>query len=384
MKVKSVYPHRISFVISIISLVSLLAFNGCFFWGGEGKEEPKTAETPKEEPVATPATQKGPIDESRFQDGKYDAIQQIKSTGPDGQVVVVGTLNWSNGVVRAKGFGKGTDKFSAITAARTVAEANLLGIIKGVSIDSTTTVENAMLKDQKIVRVIQGVLRGAAVLEEKFDEESQTAVVEVGTGLESVTNAIPGGFSAPEQLPPDAFKPRVSTAFYTFQTIDANHKYIPSDISSLDEVQSILEKVKQQDEIISKLQEELEAFKEAEETKKPEKPYTGIVIDASGLDVKEALYPKIYYRDDDANKLLYGDVSKNRPGEQVDMWAGWAKTLSDTKTDSKVEDNPLIILQDVGVSENGDPVINAEAAKKIESLEKEYHFLEQGKVVIVL
>ncbi len=109
------------------------------------------------------------------------------------------------------------------------------------------------------------------------------------------------------------------------------------------------------------------------------KPYTGIVIDASDLDVETGLYPKIYYRDGDAYKLLYGDKNANRPGEQVEFWVEWVQNLNDTS--SEIKDNPLII-QAISL-ENGAIVISSKDAETINSLEGEYHFLEQGQVIII-
>jgi len=396
MKIKHIYPYRI-FIISIISVVFLLALNGCFFFGGGVKEEPKKVEKTREEKIALTTPQKRPVDESRFQQEKNDVIQEINFTNADGQLVK-GSLNWSNGAIRATGYGMApqnvppeSGKPLAIEAAYTVALANLLGIAKGVQINATTTVENAMLKEQKIEKLIQGTIRGAIVLNEEFKKEDGTAIVEVGIVLESVAEAIPGYFSAPRQLPPESFQPRLFPAYLeTLNNIDPNHTIRPGDIpisdpQYIDKVQTILEKLEQTNETVRKLQEEIKAIKEAQEDKEmpPVEPYTGIVVNASGSGVKVGLYPKIYYSDGGAYKLLYGDESVNRPSAQVDIWVGWARTLSDAKNDSKVKDNPLFI-QAIAVNEDGDPAISAEDAEKIESLEKEYHFLEQGKVVIVL
>jgi hypothetical protein len=42
------------------------------------------------------------------------------------------------------------------------------------------------------------------------------------------------------------------------------------------------------------------------------------------------------------------------------------------------------MIKAIGATENRSAVISAEDAAKIEALEKQHHFLEQGKVVIVL
>jgi hypothetical protein len=261
---------------------------------------------------------------------------------------------------------------------------NLLGILKGVQIDSTTTVENAILGKQTIERKIQGVLKGATVIDQKFDSAEQMAKVVVATGLESVADVLPDRFRELPQSPSD-FKSGVSNAFYTFEKIDPENNYIPDEVilrGDLEEVQRLLEKSKQQDEIVRKLQAELEALKEAKETQPTEETYTGLVVNASGLNVKQVLFPRIYYRDGDNYKLLYGDETANRPGEMVELWAAWTQTLSDAKAHHLVKGTPLVV-QAIGVSGTGDAAINVEDADKIESLEKKYHFLEHGKIVII-
>lgn len=69
-------------------------------------------------------------------------------------------------------------------------------------------------------------------------------------------------------------------------------------------------------------------------------------------------------------------------GETVELWSAWTQTLSDAKANRLVKGTPLVV-QAIGVSGTGDAAISAEDADKIESLEKKYHFLEQGKIVII-
>jgi curli biogenesis system outer membrane secretion channel CsgG len=114
----------------------------------------------------------------------------------------------------------------------------------------------------------------------------------------------------------------------------------------------------------------------------PPQPYTGVVIDAAGLGLGEVTYPKIYYRgDNDETALLYGSQKLSRPGEHVEFWAAWTNTVEAAKAHPLVKGNPLVIR--AVMLENKALIVNAADAQKINALEPEHHFLEQGKVVIV-
>ena len=87
------------------------------------------------------------------------------------QIGDAGTIDWIAQKVIAKGTGASPAKYVgtpqarplALRAAITDARRNLLEVVKGVHIDSTTQVENYMIKDEKIVSRVKGVLKNAPV-----------------------------------------------------------------------------------------------------------------------------------------------------------------------------------------------------------------------------
>jgi len=93
-----------------------------------------------------------------------------------------GTIDWISQKVVAKGIGASPAKYIgtpqarplALRAAVTDARRNLLEVVKGVHIDSTTQVENYMIKDEKIVARVKGVLKNAPV--EKYEYLSDGTV----------------------------------------------------------------------------------------------------------------------------------------------------------------------------------------------------------------
>jgi len=359
-------------------IVGFLLLSGCGLFGGGGTEQPTEVpvETPDKPIVETPPPPQRMRDEARFQDAKYDAIQKV----------VKGSLNWSKGVIRAEGYGLPTagstpqeGKLLALEAAYADAIRNLLGIVNGVNINATTTIEGATVRNKEIIIRIEGKIQGAVLLKKEFIEADQMAKVIVGLFLEDIAEEMPESvISGPMTLSMDVFQQRnpMQGRFSTlalFQN-DFEIEHTPDGLAKA---------LKTLGEENQKLRDELSAIRAALDPKETPNPYSGIIINTSDRSVKYALFPRIYYLKDEGYHLLYGDVNQNRPNpQQVEMGAAWARLLSDAQNNPLVKGNPLII-EAIGVNGLGEPAISAEDAAKVESLNQKYHLLEQGKVVIV-
>ena len=92
--------------------------------------------------------------------------------GSSGQVIEAvgeGEVNWTRNVIRATGSGAPNPSAANIAVARLGAERaakvdalrNLLETVKGVRIDSETTVVNAMTQSDVIRSQVQGLVQGA-------------------------------------------------------------------------------------------------------------------------------------------------------------------------------------------------------------------------------
>jgi hypothetical protein len=99
-----------------------------------------------------------------------------------------GRINWTQGLVIANGIGappkgiKNPAQIRAMTqrAAITVARRNLLEVLKGVRIDSSTTVENFIVASDVIKTQVSGVLQGSQVMQTKYFSDGS---VEVTVGI---------------------------------------------------------------------------------------------------------------------------------------------------------------------------------------------------------
>jgi hypothetical protein len=89
-----------------------------------------------------------------------------------------GGINWVEGYVSATGNGTSDRKSAAQArllarrAAVVDAHRNLLEIIKGVKVDSQTTVENFMVTQDIIKTNVSGVVRGARIVKESVEKQS--------------------------------------------------------------------------------------------------------------------------------------------------------------------------------------------------------------------
>ncbi len=99
-----------------------------------------------------------------------------------------GYIDWLNQTVYAKGLGvapknkRNSDQAEALAyrAAVIVAQRNILEVIKGVHIDSTTIVENKIVTDESVVSTIQGLVRFSNV---DYSKKLAKDTVEVGVSM---------------------------------------------------------------------------------------------------------------------------------------------------------------------------------------------------------
>jgi hypothetical protein len=99
-----------------------------------------------------------------------------------------GKVDWTTGVITAVGIGAppaqpanaAQARAMAERAAQVVAYRNLLEAVKGVRVDSTTTVENFMVTSDVIKTEVSGIIQGAMVMDKKYMSDGS---VEVTVGM---------------------------------------------------------------------------------------------------------------------------------------------------------------------------------------------------------
>ena len=108
-----------------------------------------------------------------------DVIDPVGSTGK---------VDWTTGVVTAVGIGAPPSQPANAAAARAMAERaaqvvayrNLLEAVKGVRVDSATTVENFIVTSDVIKTQVSGIIQGATIMDKKYMSDGS---VEVTVGM---------------------------------------------------------------------------------------------------------------------------------------------------------------------------------------------------------
>ena len=248
-----------------------------------------------------------------------------------------GQIDWQDGRVTAVGIGaapanavnKAQARGMAKRAATVVARRNLLELLQGVRIDSTTTVLNHMVADDSVNSRVRGMLHNSRILDTAYMSDGSVEVT-VGVGLR-------GGLA-------DTLLSR-STSFET-----ARLEPPPAE------------------EIV-----------EGEATPLV---YTGLVVDARELGVRPALSPRIV---DEEGKEVYGAAFASREYAIKQGVAGYANNLDRALDNPRVGDNPFLAQALAASGEAGaDLVISNDTAAAVRALAARNNFLEQCRVMIVL
>ncbi len=259
--------------------------------------------------------------------------------------VGAGYIDWVEGKIKMRGQGAPPSSAENIAQARLMAEraakiqamANFLEVIKGVRIDSETTISDLGIEN-KIVSRVEGYVKNFAVAKTGYLSDASVYVDIVfdlygGNGLSAAI------FSKEEEEGESAV------------------------ISFLKEE---IEKLKMLILGLEKRVENLELRPQGKASlseKKETTLYTGLIIDATGIELKPAMSPKIIVED---GKEIYARESASQEHSVKQGLVGYAKSIDDAKNLKRVGEVPLIVRAiDAKGSYKTNPVISKQDAKKI-------------------
>ena len=263
-----------------------------------------------------------------------------------------GKINWSEGYVEATGIGAPPERYigkpqarpMALRAARVDAYRNLLETTKGVRVDSSTAVKDFIVESDAINVQVEGLVRGAKVVHQEYLSD--------GTVEVTVRMPIPGGFSKviilralekkPEPAPPSSQQPASPPPASQPPTVaPPAAPAAPAPVV-----------------------------------------YTGMVVDARGLQARPAMSPKII---DESGKEVYGSMNVDREYAVQQGMSGYARDLTAAQSNPRVTNNPVSIK---GIKTEGpgksDIVISNADADKIRGASDNLTFLKKCRVMIVL
>jgi hypothetical protein len=249
-----------------------------------------------------------------------------------------GKINWSEGYIEALGIGAPPDRYigkpnarpMALRAAKMDAYRNLLEVTKGVRVDSTTIVKDFTVESDIINAQVEGLVKGAKVVNQEYMSD--------GTVEVTVRMPLSGNFS--QVVIPKALDRRRSMA--------------PPDIPP-----------------------------SAPTTPAPAgEVFTGMVVDARGLQTRPAMSPKIL---DENGKEVYGSMNVDREYAIQQGMSGYARDLTAAQSNPRVTNNPVSVkgLKTEG-SGKSDIVISNSDAEKIRGASDNLLFLKKCRVMIVL
>jgi len=246
-----------------------------------------------------------------------------------------GTINWQDQIIRSTGIGAPNPKVplaaqraGALEAAKRVALRNLLETVKGMYINSETTVENAMMVSDVINTRVSGIVRNFKVVDTRY----------MSTGDVEVDVEIPlSGVLADALLPSPWSTMNPGQGYPGFQ---------PSTISPQSAV------------------------------------YTGLIVDARGVGVRPAMAPKIV---DQQGNEVYGTGYVSRDYAVQIGVVGYEKDINRARTNERVTNNPMVVKAVKASGANStDIVISNSDAQNILAAAQNLNFMEQCKVMVIL
>lgn len=262
-----------------------------------------------------------------------------------------GNVNWTEGLIEAKGIGVPPEKYygkpqarpMALRAAKMDAMRNLLEVTQGVRIDSSTTVKDYAVENDVIMSRVQGVVKGAQIVKQEYMSDGTVeitmqmslngdlahVILPQGTPTEPAYAPPPPPPVAPPTTPPP---PPETSGDATLQTMS--------------------------------------------------KVYTGMVVDARGLSAKPAMSPKVI---DENGQEVYGSAYVSREFAVQQGMSGYAKDIDSAKKNQRVTDNPLTVK---GIKTKGpgrsDIVISNADANMLKGAAENLSFMKKCRVMIVV
>jgi hypothetical protein len=250
-----------------------------------------------------------------------------------------GKINWSEGYVEAVGIGAPPERYigkpqarpMALRAARVDAYRNLLEVTKGVRVDSATVVKDFTVQSDVINAQVEGLVKGAKPVNQEYMSDGTVEVtlrMSFSGGFSQVI--VPKALDKKPVLAPPAAPPVVPPA--------------PPAVSGV--------------------------------------VYTGMVIDARGIQARPAMSPRIL---DENGKEVYGSMNVDREFAVQQGMSGYARDLTAAQSNPRVTNNPVSVK---GIKTEGpgrsDIVISSADAEKIRSASDNLSFLKKCRVMVVL
>ena len=311
--------------------------------------------------------------------GEKDVLERLPS----------GVINWTQGLITAKGSGAPPTGITVISQARLMAERaakadalrNLLEAVKGVRVDADTTVENFTTKNDVVMTRVSGIVKGATVVDKRYlsdgGVEVTVAVYLTGELLAVMLQELPPLTTPLMPAPAIPFidKPLPPSRPIPPPIPPPQDKKVPlppqeKKVTPPPVVEE--KKPPAAPEVQAKIEEKLDL-------KKLE--YTGLIVDARKLGLRPALIPKILNQ---KGEMVYSSQSLAQR-ELIKMGlVGYAKDVDAASKNQRVTAEPCIVpgLNAAGEKKT-DVVISNRDAQMVLTTAPYTGYLKNGRVMIV-
>jgi hypothetical protein len=252
-----------------------------------------------------------------------------------------GSVNWTDGYIEAVGIGAPPQRNigmpqarpMALRAAQVDAYRNLLEVVNGVRVDSTTTIRDFTVESDIINTQVQGIVKGAKTMKQEYLSD--------GTVEVTVRMPMAGNFTAV---------------------------------------------------IVPRILEKRQAAPQAPVPAAPQAPaaspasggevFTGLVVDARGIQARPAMSPRII---DEKGQEVYGSMNVEREYAVQQGMSGYARDLTAAQSNARVTNSPVSVkgLKTEGAGRSDIVIANADA-EKIRASGDNQSFLKKCRVMIVL
>ena len=266
-----------------------------------------------------------------------------------GDVFEKGSINYGDRTIQAIGIGfipenvinAGQARRSAMRIAKQDALRQLIEIVNGVNVTSETTVSGAMF-DDVIKTQVQGAIRGARQIgQPKYLSDTSVEVVYEVKMADISRVLLPMAEKAP-----------------TLTYDDANVTVSGAAAAAPNQEQA------------------------GTDTGVKSGGVTGIIIDGTGLGLRPAMSPRILNQ---GGSVVYGPGQYSRDYAAANGVAGYAKSLDQAKSDTRVQGNPLVIrAASASGSTSADVIISNEDAGRLAVADGAAGLLKNCRVMFVL
>lgn len=315
-----------------------------------------------------------------------------------------GSINWSSGIVTAKGSGVAPVEAANPAQARLLAERaaisdarrNLLEIVGEVRVDAASTVGTLMTKKDVVMTRVSGIVKGSVVRERRYlDDGSVEVTVEMpitGAFLDVMLTEVKSVPSitmtrTPSKPKKDLPKMEIIVPVKPPESKKTVPEPAKPAIPSVPPVPPVpatpSEPLKE-----AKLTEPVRPA--AAPSPAPSAPakidltkvnYSGLIIDARETDVKPALMPKVV---DEKGDVIYSSANMLKEDAVKTGVVGYAKEVDAAKKHPRVTETPVVVAAMKGIGEKrSDVVISDRDAQTITTTEPALGYLKKGRVMIV-